>query len=79
MLIYRYFINPFSTESSKPNTREVSKLIYTVIGFIPKMFMEQTGEAKEKELRDKMKAGLLIDNLKLLKETVIEAEMIQET
>lgn len=43
-------------------------------GFVPKMFIDLTGDQKIDQIKDKMKYALMDDDLSLLKEAVKDAE-----
>jgi len=44
--------------------------IYLCIDYVPKMFVDQTGDAKIDAIKDKMRHAIMADDTKSLKESV---------
>lgn len=61
-------INKFlnSKENSRNKPRKVKFIKCNRIGFVPKMFMDQTGDEKIDKVKEKLKYALIYDEIQLL-------------
>jgi hypothetical protein len=60
--------------TSRFKQRRVLRHSLKFVGFVPKMFLEQTGDAKIDAIKEKMKYALMYDEVPLLTEVLSEAK-----